>query len=222
MSEPLIEAHGISKVYWDGDRRLDVLKNVDFSVARGEGVAILGPSGSGKTTLLNVLSGLDRATEGTVFFEGRDLASMPEAERARWRNKRVGFVFQFYHLMPEFTARENVMLPGLIGGAEPAALEKKADELLAAVGMAGRAGHFPSELSGGECQRAAVARALVNDPDIVFCDEPTGNLDPETGGRVAELLRAVTRERKKTLVLVTHDEKLAKTCDRIWKLKGSV
>lgn len=218
---PLVEARAVSKVYWDGDRRLDVLKNVDFTAARGEGVAILGPSGSGKTTLLNILSGLDRATSGEVRVDGRELASMNEAERAKWRNRRAGFVFQFYHLMPEFTARENVMLPGWIGGAPRRELEKRADELLAAVGLAERATHFPSELSGGECQRVSLARALANDPEILFCDEPTGNLDPETGARVADLLKNVYRERKKTLILVTHDEKLAKICDRIWKLKGS-
>lgn len=216
-----VEAHAVSKVYWDGDRRLDVLRGIDFSAEPGEGVAILGPSGSGKTTLLNILSGLDRPTSGRVTADGRDLGSMSDSERASWRSRRVGFVFQFYHLMPELTARENVMLPGWVAGTGARQLEKRADELLAEVGLSGRAGHFPSELSGGECQRAALARALVNDPEILFCDEPTGNLDPETGGRVAELLGRLTREQGKTLVLVTHDEKLAKICGRIWKLKGS-
>ena len=216
----MIEASHLSKVYWDGDRKLSILTDVSFSVAAGEAVAILGPSGSGKTTLLNLLSGLDRPTEGRVRLDGVELGALGEKEKAFWINRNLGFVFQFYHLLPEFTAIENVMLPAWIGGATRAkdrALER-AGILLRRVGLSERASHFPGELSGGEQQRVAIARALMNDPKILFCDEPTGNLDPKMAAGVAELLRKLFQEEKKTLVMVTHDDKIAGIADRVWDL----
>ena len=221
--ETTVEARRVSKVYWDGDRRLEVLKDVSLAVRRGEGVAILGPSGSGKTTLLNILSGLDRPTEGTVMLGGLELGKMSEGARADLRNRRLGFVFQFYHLLPEFTALENVMLPALIrkSGADRRAAEERASALLEKVGLSARAKHYPSELSGGEQQRAAIARALMNDPDILFCDEPTGNLDAASGAGITELLRDCFEKEKKTVLMVTHDAKIAGTATRVWNiLKG--
>lgn len=223
MSETSIEAIGVSKVYWDGGRRLDILKNISFSVKKGEGVAILGPSGSGKTTLLNILSGLDRPTQGTVKLEGVDLGRLEENEKARFRNRSIGFIFQFYHLLSEFSALENVMLPAMMrneAGAETHARDR-AMALLKKLGLENRSRHFPSELSGGEQQRVAIARALMNDPQILFCDEPTGNLDPAMASEIAELLRDFFQKEKKTVLVVTHDERIAKISDRIWSiLKG--
>lgn len=216
----MIEASHLSKVYWDGDRKLPILTDVSFSVQAGEAVAVLGPSGSGKTTLLNLLSGLDRPTEGSVTLDGLELRSLAEKERARWVNRNVGFVFQFYHLLPEFTALENVLLPAWIGGAgrNDANGRRRAEALLERVGLGRRASHFPAELSGGEQQRAAIARALMNDPKILFCDEPTGNLDPGMAAGVAGLLKQLSNEEKKTLVMVTHDDRIAGIADRVWNL----
>ena len=216
MSELVIEASGVSKVYWDGTRTLQVLKGVSLTVKRGESVAVLGPSGSGKTTLLNMLSGLDRPAEGTVRLAGQDIHSLSEAAKARFRNEHIGFVFQFYHLLPEFTALENVMLPALIRGLKDA--EAKAKKLLERVGLTARSTHYPSELSGGEQQRVALARALVNDPAIVFCDEPTGNLDPATGFEMAALIENLSARENKTVLIVTHDENLAKRASRIVRI----
>ncbi len=223
MSETSIEAIGVSKVYWDGDRRLDILKNVSFSVKKGEGVAILGPSGSGKTTLLNILSGLDRPTQGAVRLEGVDLSGLDENQKALFRNRSIGFIFQFYHLLSEFSALENVMLPAMMrkdAEAEPR-MRERAFSLLEKVGLEDRSRHFPSELSGGEQQRVAIARALMNDPQILFCDEPTGNLDPQMASEIADILRDFFQKEKKTVLVVTHDERIAKISDRIWSiLKG--
>ena len=217
--ETSVEATGLCKVYWDGNRRLDILKNVFFSVKRGEGVAILGPSGSGKTTLLNLLSGLDTPTEGRVKLGGVEISRLNENAKARLRNESIGFVFQFYHLLSEFSALENVMLPGLMQkGRDEKKIRQRAGGLLAEVGLADRAEHFPSELSGGEQQRVAIARALMNDPEILFCDEPTGNLDPSMGVEIAELLHGFIRRGKKTLVVATHDERIAKMTDRVWNI----
>ena len=216
MSELIIEAVGISKVYWDGTRTLQVLKDVSLTVKRGESVAVLGPSGSGKTTLLNMLSGLDRPAEGIVRLAGQDIHSLTESAKARFRNEHIGFVFQFYHLLPEFTALENVMLPALIRGSKDA--QAKARALLERVGLTARSTHYPSELSGGEQQRVALARALVNDPAIVFCDEPTGNLDPATGFEMAALIENLSTREKKTVLIVTHDRGLAARATRIWNI----
>ena len=219
-TETSIEGVSLGKVYWDGGRKLEILKDVSLSVRRSEAVAVLGPSGSGKTTLLNLLSGLDPPDAGRVRLAGTDIHALDGAQKARFRNQKVGFVFQFYHLLPEFSALENVMLPLLIGktcGLAEAA--KRADALLKKVGLSDRAGHFPTELSGGEQQRVAIARAIANDPEILFCDEPTGNLDPARAGEVAELLKDLIRREKKTVLIVTHDERIAGIADRVWDLQ---
>ena len=220
MNVTTVEANRISKVYWDGGRHLQVLKDITFAVASGEGVAILGPSGSGKTTLLNILSGLDMATSGTVKLEGRQMSAMNPVERAEIRNRRLGFVFQFYHLLPEFTALENVMLPAMMK-TKPETLEtvrQRAAELLERVGLKDRSTHYPAELSGGEQQRVAIARSLVNDPAILFCDEPTGNLDPATGEGVRRLIRDFFEKDKKTVLVATHDERIARMATRVWNI----
>ena len=218
--ETTVEACGISKVYWDGGRPLQVLKNVSLTVQKGQGVAILGPSGCGKTTLLNILGGLDTPGEGSVRLCGRDLGSMSENARADLRHRRLGFVFQFYHLLPEFTALENMMLPAMLGAKRNSEkkIREKAVSLLKKVGLGDRAEHHPSQLSGGEQQRAAIARALMNDPDILFCDEPTGNLDPETGAGVVELIKSFYEKEKKTVLVVTHDVRLAKMATKVWNI----
>ncbi len=220
-NQTVIEASGISKVYWDGSRKLSVLNNISFSVRQGEGVAILGPSGCGKTTLLNILSGLDTPSSGTVKFGDVSLGALNEKQKADFRGRQIGFVFQFYHLLGELTALENVLLPAMIRkGSAGDQTAQKAQSLLERVGLKERATHFPSELSGGEQQRVAIARALMNDPQILFCDEPTGNLDAAMGAGIAELIRDFFRDQKKTVVLVTHDEKIAKIADRIWNLSN--
>ena len=220
MNEVCIEAVNVSKVYWDGDRTLEIFKNVSFSIKSGEGVAILGPSGSGKTTLLNILSGLDRPNEGRVRLAGMTLNDLSEKEKARFVNKTVGFVFQFYHLLSEFTAFENVILPALIRKDKRTAREarQRALALLERVGLKDRMTHFPSELSGGEQQRVAIARSLMNDPKILFCDEPTGNLDQKMGQGIAELLRDLYTKEGKTVLVVTHDERIAKMAHRVWSI----
>jgi ABC-type lipoprotein export system ATPase subunit len=213
-----VEARLVSKVYWDGDRRLGILKDVSLAVKKGEGVAILGPSGSGKTTLLNILCGLDTPTQGAALLCGQEIGKMGERERAQLRNAKLGFVFQFYHLLPEFTALENVMLPALMRKGSRAEAAGRAASLLERLGLKDRSTHFPSELSGGEQQRVAIARALMNDPDVLFCDEPTGNLDPETGRGIAELIRDLFVKEKKTVLMVTHDRGLAKMATRVWDI----
>ncbi len=217
--ETSVEARNISKVYCDGDRRLEILTGVSLSVRRGETVAVLGPSGSGKSTLLNILAGLDVPNSGTVTLEGTELTALGDDERARFRNKHLGFVFQFYHLLPEFTARENVMLPALMPGSgiSPEAGREKALSLLEQVGLKGRLAHFPGELSGGEQQRVAIARALMNEPRILFCDEPTGNLDRRTGGEIIELLKQFAAK-DRTVVMVTHDAAVAKGATKVWNI----
>ena len=220
IDETSIEALNLSKVYWDGDRSLEILKDISFSVKSGEGVAILGPSGSGKTTLLNLLSGLDKPNEGRVRLAGVWLNELSEKEKARFINKTVGFIFQFYHLLSEFTALENVLLPALMGkeGRSGRQIRERALSLLERVGLKDRVTHFPSELSGGEQQRVAIARALMNDPNILFCDEPTGNLDVQMGLEIAGLLKDLFQREKKTVLVVTHDERIAKMANRVWKL----
>ncbi len=217
----VIEASGVGKVYWDGGKTLQVLKNVSLTVKKGEMLAILGPSGSGKTTLLNILSGLDRPSEGSVRLEGQEMHRLSAGQAARVRNERIGFVFQFYHLLPEFTALENVLLPALIkraeGGRRKAEdIRERASGLLEKVGLKDRRLHYPSELSGGEQQRVALARALMNDPAVLFCDEPTGNLDPATAKEMAGLIKDLSVRENKTVLVVTHDEKIAGMATRVW------
>ncbi|OIO36176.1 MAG: hypothetical protein AUJ72_06090 [Candidatus Omnitrophica bacterium CG1_02_46_14] len=218
--ETSIEAIGLGKVYWDGDRSLEIFKELSFSIKTGEGVAILGPSGSGKTTLLNILSGLDKPTSGEAKLGGISVSGLSEKDKADFRNKTIGFIFQFYHLLSEFTALENVMLPALMSKNGPvrAGAKQKAKNLLERVGLKDRMQHFPSELSGGEQQRVAIARALVNDPKILFCDEPTGNLDARMGAEITELLRSLFDKEKKTVLVVTHDQKIASSVSRVWDI----
>ena len=194
-----------------GDRRIEVLRGVSITVAQGESVFLCGASGAGKSTLLYTLAGLERPEQGSVDFEGTSIYGQSEADLSRLRNRAFGFVFQAYHLLPELTALENVMLPAMIGGVSK---RPQAEAALARVGLAERVQHLPSELSGGEQQRVAIARALINDPRIIFADEPTGNLDSATGGAIVDLLLNLVREEKKTLVVVTHDAQLATRGDR--------
>ena len=199
-----------------GRTSLHVLRGVDLAVRRGEILAVMGPSGAGKSTLLHVLGGLDTPSDGHVLFEGAHLFARTGGERARLRNRRFGFIFQFYHLLPELTALENVMLPGLIDGSRPrAALRAQAQEALARVQLSERCGHRPGELSGGEMQRVAIARALANQPAVLFCDEPTGNLDSSTGAAIADLLWQARALMGATLIVVTHAEALAQRADRV-------
>ncbi len=206
----------LQKSYRSGGRELVVLRDVNFSVSPGEFVAVVGPSGSGKTTLLGLMAGLDRPSRGSVRLDGTDLAALSEDGRARLRRERIGFVFQAFQLIPTLTASENVRVPLELGGRDGA--EQRADELLARVGLGGRGHHYPTQLSGGEQQRVAVARAFVHSPSILFADEPTGNLDAATGGRIVELLTELNRELGTTLVLVTHDPGLAAQSGRIIRL----
>ncbi len=207
--ELLIRAEGVRKTYRMEALETEVLKGVDVAVGRRARMAIVGPSGAGKSTLLHILSSLDPPSQGRVLFEGEDLYAKGEEALARLRNGTIGFVFQFHHLMPEFTAAENVMMPLLIRGASKSEVRKKSLELLERLGLKDRTLHRPAELSGGEQQRVAVARALVTEPKVLFADEPTGNLDPENGERLMELLFSMSREREMALVMVTHNAAIA-------------
>ncbi|HEX2094436.1 MAG TPA: ABC transporter ATP-binding protein [Longimicrobiaceae bacterium] len=206
----------LHKSYRSGGQSLAVLRDVSFSIAPGEFVAVVGPSGSGKTTLLGLMAGLDHPTRGTVRLDGTDLASLTEDGRARLRRERIGFVFQSFQLIPTLTARENVQVPLELGGRDGSGA--RADELLVRVGLGDRGHHYPAQLSGGEQQRVAVARAFVHSPGILFADEPTGNLDAATGHRIVELLTELNRELGTTLVLVTHDPDLASRAGRTIRL----
>ncbi|HCN75845.1 MAG TPA: ABC transporter [Verrucomicrobiales bacterium] len=214
-SSPLI-AQDVHRTYVLGGHELRVLRGVELEVAAGEKVFLCGQSGAGKTTLLYVLGGLEKPTRGDVLVHGKSLYHGPAAARARARNQTMGFVFQHYFLLPELTALENVLLPAMIGGRKAG---DRARELLDRVGLAGRMDHLPTELSGGEQQRVAIARALINDPGILYADEPTGNLDAGTGAGVMDMLMGVVGEAGKTLVVVTHDLALAKRGDRLLRLK---
>ncbi len=215
MMSAQLAAKNVSRSFKIAKERIPVLREVSLEVAAGETVFLCGASGAGKTTLLYTLAGLETPESGSVEFEGRSLYTMGTDRLAKLRNERMGFVFQSYFLLPELTALENVTLPALIAGR---AAEKRATELLDRVGLSGRLAHLPSELSGGEQQRVAIARALVNDPAIVFADEPTGNLDSNTGESIIELLLGVARQDRRTLVVVTHDENLARRGDRLFRI----
>lgn len=214
----MLEVHQLTKTYNSGSKSLTVLDDVSFTIEAGQTFAIVGPSGSGKTTLLGLCAGLDRSSSGSVTLNGIRLDDLDEDERARVRNQYVGFVFQNFQLIPTLTALENVMVPMELQGQKGAA--KKAMELLERVGLADRHHHYPAQLSGGEQQRVALARAFSNSPKILFADEPTGNLDPETHDVVERLLFDLNREAGTTLVLVTHDLDLAAKTQRVLKLKG--
>jgi lipoprotein-releasing system ATP-binding protein len=212
----LLEARGIRKVYAGGDGQpLEVLRGVDLEVRRGEFVAIVGASGAGKSTLLHLLGALDTPSGGDVWLDGSRYADLDAAATAELRNRKVGFVFQFHHLLREFSALENVMMPLLIGGMPPRQARSRGEEVLSEVGLAGRMTHRPAELSGGEQQRCAVARALVHDPSVVLADEPSGNLDHANSERLHELFFRLAREYETAVVVVTHNRQLAGRADRI-------
>src|SRR6187455_467831 len=215
---PIVEARGLRKVYDTGSVHVDALQGVDLVVGAGEMVAIMGPSGCGKTTLLNCLSGLDGIDGGDVLIEGRSLAAMSDRERTDYRARRMGFVFQFYNLMPVLSAVENVELPLLVARVPMRAARQRAVEALALVGLADRASHQPDELSGGERQRVTIARALVNDPAIVWADEPTGDLDSENAEEIVALMRRLNRERGLSFLIVTHDIAVGRKTDRIVRM----
>ncbi len=215
VAQPIISARAVGKVYESGRLRVEALRQVDLDVRPGEMVAIVGPSGCGKTTLLNCLSGLDDVTSGHVLLEGRDLARMSDLERTQLRSRRMGFVFQAFNLLPVLTALENVELPLLVSGTDPREAGRRALEALKQVGLAQHADHKPRELSGGQQQRATIARSLVNEPAIVWADEPTGNLDTKHGQEVLDLLHRLNRERGQTYVIVTHEPSIARSCHRI-------
>jgi lipoprotein-releasing system ATP-binding protein len=209
LGEPLLRVESLSKSFATGEGVIEVLRGVDLAVDEGERLAILGESGVGKSTLLHLLGALDRPSAGRVLVRGENLFDKAPEELARFRNRELGFVFQFHHLLPEFSALENVMMPGLLAGRPPAAMRERAAEILGEVGLEQRLSHRVGKLSGGERQRVAVARALVMDPALVLADEPTGNLDPRTGARVADLLLELNRRRRAALVVVTHSQELA-------------
>ena len=218
MSTSILQAENLTKIYRSGGKELVVLDNVSFSVNQGDSLAIIGPSGSGKTTLLGLCAGLDTATSGTLSLMGFKLNVMDEDDRAYLRNQYVGFVFQNFQLLSTLTALENVMVPLELRGSRDAS--RKAKELLTRVGLGDRSHHYPSQLSGGEQQRVAMARAFITDPKILFADEPTGNLDEENADHITELLFGMNKEKGTTLVLVTHNLELAQRTRRILRMRG--
>lgn len=219
LETTVVVTDNLEKVYGVGELSVHALRGVDIELRRGEFVVVMGPSGSGKTTLLNLIGALDRPSGGRVVIEGRDLADMREGEMTELRRERVGFVFQFFNLVPTLTALENVELPMLLAGVPREDREPRARQLLTMVGLADRAGHLPDELSGGEQQRVAIARALANRPSIILADEPTGDLDTETGTEVMRILRDLAKREGVTVVAVTHDPVVSEMADRILELR---
>jgi len=219
-NEILLRVTNLTKIYSGRAEEVVVFCDLDFEIARGEMVAVVGESGAGKSTLLHLLGGLDRPTSGSVKVDEFDIAKNAELDLARFRNRRIGFVFQFHHLLPEFSATENVMMPLLINGVTKRDAAARARVLLERVGLAGRADHRPGELSGGEQQRVALARALICSPSLLLADEPTGNLDERTGDGVHALVRQLQREERLTAVIVTHNRRLAALCDRVMRLEN--
>jgi ABC-type lipoprotein export system ATPase subunit len=218
MNEPLLSARGLAKTYTMGKRALEVLRGVSLDVARGEFLALRGASGAGKSTLLHLIGGLDTPNAGEIHFAGQNLAAFSDAELTYFRNHRVGFVFQAYHLLPELNALENVCLPARMARTPAGRAGARGRDLLAWVGLKDRMDHKPYELSGGEQQRVAIARALVNEPELLLADEPTGNLDSHTGGEIIELLKNLRAEKQTTLVIATHDAKVAAHAERVVEL----
>ncbi|TRZ49230.1 ABC transporter ATP-binding protein [bacterium] len=223
MSNYKFQVRALFKSYKNGTGRLDVLKGIDLAVGEKEFLVIAGPSGAGKSTLLHILGGLDNPTEGEVLFDGVSIRDLKEKERAVFRNRKIGFVFQFYYLLPELNVLENVLLPGLLkswGEKKEAAARARA--VLDNLGLSGRLTHRPNQLSGGEQQRAAIARALINKPEVLLCDEPTGNLDSENGEKILALLKRLNIQEGMTIVMVTHDQEIAKTAERSIYLKDGM
>ncbi|ATZ74125.1 lipoprotein-releasing system ATP-binding protein LolD [Idiomarina sp. X4] len=214
----LLHCSGLSKTYQDGDNQVNVLKSVDFSISAGEMVAIVGASGSGKSTLLHILGGLEKPTTGELMFNDQDMTSWSSDKLSSWRNSNLGFVYQFHHLLPEFSALENVAMPLLIAGEKSKNAKQTAQTLLERVGLGHRLSHRPSQLSGGERQRVAIARAFVNNPDIVLADEPTGNLDGEAAASIYQLMLELNKERGTAFIVVTHDNTLAEQLHRVERL----
>lgn len=216
----MLEARKIHKIFTHPSGQLHVLKGIDLDVGEGDVLSIVGPSGAGKSTLMHILGGLDQPNDGEVFFENQDVYHLNDKQRAKIRNQKIGFIFQFYHLLAEFTALENVILPALvIKGDSIDAIRSRGIELLCRVGLKERTEHRPNELSGGEQQRVAIARALINKPTIIFCDEPTGNLDSESGQGILDLLTELNTTNKQTLVIVTHDENIARNSHKVIHMK---
>ncbi len=220
--EPLFVAKNIRKHFSSGDQRVDILKDINLSIDPGEMVAIIGASGTGKTTLLHLFGGLASPDSGSIFIDGVNLAGKNDNDMARFRNSTIGFVFQFHHLLPEFSALENTIMPGLIAGSDRQALNDYGSNLLSKVGLAGHENQQVGELSGGEQQRVALARALVRKPALLLADEPTGNLDPDTGRKVFELLKNLNDELNLTTIMVTHNHELARRMDRCLVLKNGI
>jgi len=218
LADNFLSVKGLVKDFRIGGAGVSVLRGIDLEVARGEMVSIVGASGVGKSTLLHITGALDRPTSGTVTYDGLDIFKLDENALASFRNRRIGFVFQFHHLLPEFTALENVAIPSMISGASRSESEKRAGSILGEVGLSDRLHHRPGELSGGEQQRVAIARALMMEPSIILADEPTGNLDTLTADSVHEVLRSLNKKKGLTFLIVTHNEKLAARTDRIVRM----
>ena len=216
--KPVLSVKDVFKSYPSGEFHLEVLKGITFDVKRGEIVCIIGPSGVGKSTLLNIIGTLDKPTNGEVFIDSERVSEMTEDSLAHFRNAKIGFVFQFHHLLPEFSAIENVMMPGIIKGEVAGKLKESAESLLNNVGLKNRMSHKPGELSGGELQRVAFARALINQPSLILADEPTGNLDRINSEALHNIIWSLCREKKQTFILVTHNEQLAEKSDRVIEL----
>jgi putative ABC transport system ATP-binding protein len=223
MNDTLVRVRGVHKIYRRGNERLDILNGIDLDIPRGDFLSLMGPSGSGKTTLLNLLGGLDQPTSGTVEVSGQQINQLSGGKLTEWRARHVGFVFQFYNLLPVLTAERNVELPLLLTPLSKAERKRHAATALSVVGLADRAGHYPRQLSGGQEQRVGIARAIVTDPTLLLCDEPTGDLDRKSGDEILDLLQALNREHGKTIVMVTHDPHAAARARRTLYLdKGSL
>lgn len=222
MSSVILSTKCITKAYQMEQARLEVLKGVDISINKGDAICIMGVSGAGKSTLLHILGTLDMPSLGKVYYKGEDLTRKSDDQLAEFRNKKMGFVFQFHHLLPELSAIENISLPARVGGQNKVDAEKKAEQLLDLLGLKKRGHHYPSELSGGERQRVAIARALVNNPEILFADEPSGNLDSENGRIIQDLFFELQKSLGLTLIVVTHDQEFADRFPKLYKLKNGV
>ena len=215
-----IEANGLSKIYGEGESRVTALDRASFQIMPGDFISITGPSGSGKSTLLHLLSGLDQPTSGRLTYDGQDIYSLSDRERSALRRRSIGFVFQQFHLLPVLTARENILMPLLLDKKQPD--EAYLEQLTQLLGIGSRLTHLPHELSGGQQQRVAIARALIAQPDVIFADEPTGNLDSRSGGEVMEMLRAIHEKMEKTLVIITHDNRMAGMANRQFSIVDGV